>query len=156
MYFRNMSRAFDLYYLKSSTARKLYFMIKCELNYEISQICKTKKFYVLLIASWYIHIVIVMYILFFLSLCMFRSALCLIVLFCVLFVCKCVLDYCHRDIGALFDYPNWGFSSLFPQLYGKCQGITRKDGARPALPNNFCFFLLLCMFRSVYLWTVYV
>jgi hypothetical protein len=36
--------------------------------------------------------------------------------FCVLLVCKCVLDYCHRDIGALFDYPNWGFSVLFPQL----------------------------------------
>jgi hypothetical protein len=33
--------------------------------------------------------------------------------FCVLFVCKCVLDYCHRDIGALFDYPNWCFSLLF-------------------------------------------
>jgi hypothetical protein len=30
---------------------------------------------------------------------------CLIVLFCLLYVCKCVLDYCHRDIGALFDYP---------------------------------------------------
>jgi hypothetical protein len=26
--------------------------------------------------------------------------------FFVLIVCKCVLDYCHRDIGALFDYPN--------------------------------------------------
>jgi hypothetical protein len=33
-------------------------------------------------------------------------AFCLTVLFCVLFVCKCVLDYCHRDIGAFFDYPN--------------------------------------------------
>jgi hypothetical protein len=31
---------------------------------------------------------------------------CVTVLFCVLFVCECVLDYCHRDIGALFDYPN--------------------------------------------------
>jgi hypothetical protein len=31
-------------------------------------------------------------------------------------VCVCVLDYCQRDIGALFDYPNWGFSLLFPQL----------------------------------------
>jgi hypothetical protein len=31
---------------------------------------------------------------------------CVIVLFCVLFVCECVLDNCHRDIGALFDYPN--------------------------------------------------
>jgi hypothetical protein len=46
----------------------------------------------------------------------------------------------------MFSYPDWGFSTLtevflpdrgfsvlFPQLYGKCQGITRKDGARPAL-----------------------
>jgi hypothetical protein len=42
--------------------------------------------------------VIVMYVPF----CVF----CFIVLFCVLFVCKCAPDYCHRDIGALFDYPN--------------------------------------------------
>ena len=34
---------------------------------------------------------------------------------------------------AFFDYPDWGFSVLFPQLYSKCQGIPRKDGARPAL-----------------------
>jgi hypothetical protein len=32
----------------------------------------------------------------FLLLCMFRSGYCCIVLFCVLFVCKCVLYYCHR------------------------------------------------------------
>jgi hypothetical protein len=31
---------------------------------------------------------------------------CLSVLFCVLIVCNCVLDYCHRDIWALFDYLN--------------------------------------------------
>jgi hypothetical protein len=31
---------------------------------------------------------------------------CLIVLFSVLFVCKCVLDYCHWNIGDLFDYTN--------------------------------------------------
>jgi hypothetical protein len=30
---------------------------------------------------------------------------CLIV-FYLLFVSKCVLDYCHRDIGALFDFTN--------------------------------------------------
>jgi hypothetical protein len=52
--------------------------------------------------------IIIMYIPF----CVFCST----VLFCVLFVCKCVLYCCHRDIGALFDYPNWGFSVLFPQL----------------------------------------
>jgi hypothetical protein len=32
-------------------------------------------------------------------------------------------------------YPNWGLSVFFSQLQGKCQGIIRKDGARPALPN---------------------
>jgi hypothetical protein len=42
--------------------------------------------------------------------------LCVILLVCVLFVGECVLDKCHWDIGALFDYPNWGFSVLFPQL----------------------------------------
>jgi hypothetical protein len=31
---------------------------------------------------------------------------CVIVLFCVLFVCECVLENYHRDIGALFDDPN--------------------------------------------------
>jgi hypothetical protein len=41
--------------------------------------------------------------------------LCFIV-FCVLFVCKCVLHYCHRDIGALFDHPNCNVSVLFPQM----------------------------------------
>jgi hypothetical protein len=53
-----------------------------------------------------------------------------------------LLDYCHRDIGALFDYPNWGFSVLFPQLEGKCHGITRINGARPALPNFFLFIVM--------------
>jgi hypothetical protein len=28
---------------------------------------------------------------------------------------------------------------LFPQLYGKCQGKTRKDGARPALSHIICY-----------------
>jgi hypothetical protein len=37
---------------------------------------------------------------------------------------------------------------LFPQLYGKCQGITCKDGARPALPK-LVNFLLLCIFNFV-------
>jgi hypothetical protein len=43
-------------------------------------------------------ILIVMYVPF----CVF----CLILLLCVLFVCECVPDNCHRDIGALFYYPN--------------------------------------------------
>jgi hypothetical protein len=38
----------------------------------------------------------------------------------------------NRAQLALFDYPKF-FSprAFFPQLQGKCQGITRKDGARP-------------------------
>jgi hypothetical protein len=56
-------------------------------------------FYYYVICSFVsVSILIVMYVPF----CVF----CLIVLFCVLFVCKCVLDYCHRDIVALFDYRN--------------------------------------------------
>jgi len=31
---------------------------------------------------------------------------------------------------------------LFPQLYGKCQGKTRKDGARLALFHMSCYFVL--------------
>jgi hypothetical protein len=34
---------------------------------------------------------------------------------------------------AFSGYPDWDFSVLFPQLQGKCQGISRKDGARSAL-----------------------
>jgi hypothetical protein len=79
-----------------------------------------------------LSILIVMYVPF----CVF----CPILLLCVLFVCKSLLDYCHRDIGALFDYPNWGFSVLFIQLQGKRQGITRKDGARSALPSFLFLF----------------
>jgi hypothetical protein len=45
-----------------------------------------------------LSIFIVMYVTF----CVFR----LIVLLCVLFVCECLRDNCHRDIGALFDYSN--------------------------------------------------
>jgi len=38
-----------------------------------------------------------------------------------------------------------GFSVLFPQLYGKCQGKTRKNGARPALFLIFgCYVYFLC------------
>jgi hypothetical protein len=55
-------------------------------------------YYYVMCSSVSLRILIVMYVPF----CVF----CLTVLFCVLFVCKCVLDYCHRDIGALFDYPN--------------------------------------------------
>jgi hypothetical protein len=43
MYFRNMSCVFDHYDLKSCTTRKLYFTIKCELDFEIQQLQKTKK-----------------------------------------------------------------------------------------------------------------
>jgi hypothetical protein len=38
------------------------------------------------------------------------------------------------------------FSVLYPQLWGKCHGDTRKDGARPAL---FLIFMLLYVFCVV-------
>jgi hypothetical protein len=38
--------------------------------------------------------------------------------------------------------------TLFPQLYSKCHGITRKDGARPALANFF-IFIVMCVVCTV-------
>jgi hypothetical protein len=40
----------------------------------------------------------------------------------------------------MYYYPDWGFSVRFPQLKGKRQGKSRKDGARPAI---FLIFVLL-------------
>ena len=47
---------------------------------------------------------------------------------------------------ALFGYPDWDSSELFPQLQDKCHGKTRKDGARPTL--NFCVGLCIVCFVS--------
>ena len=49
---------------------------------------------------------------------------------------------------ALFGYSDWSFSVLFPQVWGKCQGKTRKEGARPALFVFFYVLFVLCC--SVY------
>jgi hypothetical protein len=49
---------------------------------------------------------------------------------------------------ALFGYPDSGFSVLFPRLWSKCQGKTRKDGARPALFQKFCVVLCIVCFVS--------
>jgi hypothetical protein len=51
----------------------------------------------------------------------------------------------------MYDYPDWGFSVLFPQLQGKCQGKARKDGARPALFLIFVLFYVLFVFFYVFL-----
>jgi hypothetical protein len=42
-----------------------------------------------------------------------------------------------------FGYLDWGFSALFPQLLGKCQGIINKDWARP---TSFQICYLCCLF----------
>jgi hypothetical protein len=41
------------------------------------------------------------------------------------------------------------FSILFPQLLAKCQCITRKDGARPALFQKFVCCSIYCLFCVV-------
>jgi hypothetical protein len=53
----------------------------------------------------------------------------------------CMTMYSHCMF--MYDYPDRGFSVLFPQLFGKCQGKTRKDGTRPAL---FLVVVLLNIF----------
>jgi len=61
-------------------------------------------------------------------------------------------SYCCARIRILRrGYPDWGFSVLFPQLYGKCQCITSQDGARSALSQIVVlFYVLLVLCRSVY------
>jgi hypothetical protein len=48
----------------------------------------------------------------------------------------------HHTSRFTSDYTDWDFSVLFPQLWGKCQGKTCVDGARPAL---FLIFVLFCV-----------
>jgi hypothetical protein len=72
-------------------------------------------------------------------------------------VCSVLYTLCQL---AFSGYPHWGFSVLFPQLYGKCQGIPRKDGARPALflisklcCSRYCLCRLCCsMYCLCRLW----
>jgi hypothetical protein len=58
-------------------------------------------------------------------------------------------------------YPVWGFSVLFSRLWGKCQDINRKDGARsaPFLICELCYYIycfcrvccsMYCLFVNVY------
>jgi hypothetical protein len=49
---------------------------------------------------------------------------------------------------------NWEFSMLFPQFEDKFQGITRKDGARLALPKLMTFYCCLCLFCYCYVCSV--
>jgi len=48
---------------------------------------------------------------------------------------------------------------LFPQLYGKCQGKTRKDGARPALflisVLFYVFFVLFYVFLCCSMYSLF-
>jgi hypothetical protein len=54
------------------------------------------------------------------------------VYFCTLYILIIMVMYSYSYACSVL-YPDWGFSVLFPQLYGKCQGIPRKERARPAL-----------------------
>jgi hypothetical protein len=87
-----------------------------------------------------LSILIVMYVPF----CVF----CLIVLLCVLFVCEFVLDNCHRDIGALFGYPNWGFFRAFSSVVRQQMpgyNSQRRGTARTSQFTTQCFFFLIGM-----------
>ena len=60
-------------------------------------------------------------------------------------------SYCE-GISKLVPKWYWGFPVLFPQLQGKCQGKTRKDGARPAL---FLIFVLLYVFLCYFVYCLF-
>ena len=81
------------------------------------------------------------------SLCIFIVSLCILILLVYVFLSLSMCCLCILRRG----YPDWGFSVLFPQLYGKCQGITRQDGARPTLSQIVVlFYVLFVLCRSVY------
>jgi hypothetical protein len=63
------------------------------------------------------------------------------VFYCYVYIFLCMFMYLHPA--------SWHSSAtmLFPQLYGKCQGKTCKDGARPAPFQNV--YVLLCI---VFVW----
>jgi hypothetical protein len=63
--------------------------------------------------------------------------------------CSSMYSYCCLRILRR-GYPDWGFSVLSPRLLSKCQGITRQDGARPALFQNCCVVLCIVCFVSFY------
>jgi hypothetical protein len=82
---------------------------------------------------------------------------CLLCILIVIYVLFCI--YFSSCQLALFGYPHCGFSVLVSQLYGKCQGIIRKDEAQPALflisemccsLVNFVFLLLIVLFYVLF------
>jgi hypothetical protein len=70
-------------------------------------------FYILLVTNFIIlYVFLLLHIFYYYATCSFVSLSILIVMYaqfcvlCVLFVFKFVLNYCHRDFEAFFDYPN--------------------------------------------------
>jgi hypothetical protein len=55
------------------------------------------------------------------------------------------------NLTKVYDYPDLGFSVLFPQMKGKCQDKTRKDEARPALFLIFELFYVFFVLFYVFL-----
>jgi hypothetical protein len=93
----------------------------------------------------------------YLLLCMLYLLLCMLYLLLRMFrsvysasccsvhcLCKCVLDYCHRDIGALSDYPNWGFYVLFLI----CKASVRDNSQRRGTARTWQFFSFYCYVYS--------
>jgi hypothetical protein len=76
---------------------------------------------------------------------MFRSVYSVSLCCCV--YCLCVNVYCTAAIGISGHFSttlNEGFRD-FPQLEGKLQSVTHKDGARSTIPNFFFLLLYICM-----------
>ena len=57
----------------------------------------------------------------------------------VLVICILYLTEVFLNLTEVFLTLTEVFTMLFPQLYGKCQGKTRKGGERPALFQISCY-----------------
>ena len=73
----------------------------------------------------------------------------------VIVVGKCVQDYRRQGIGALLDYPNWGFSVIFLSCKANARVLLTKTGHGPQL-SIFIYLFFLMHVSLLILCTVYV
>jgi hypothetical protein len=92
----------------------------------------------------------------FLLLCLiyvYVSIVCLCT-YCMFMYSYCMFMYLHRASWHSSATLTEDFPCFFISCKGKCQGKTRKDGARPALFQYFCVVLCIVCFVSFYVLSV--
>jgi hypothetical protein len=115
--------------------------------------------YLIILSLFHLEISCTVFVLICTVVVLYSFVMCVCVCVCV-YVCVCV-DFvmcgCFGNMYTVlwgFTYPNWDFSVHFPQLQGKCQDKSRKDGARPALFQIICYLccsVVICVVLLFYI-----